>query len=193
MELNLLDQFAWKKRQVKGLLLMTNLTFLLVVAASFQISARGIAQTITLNEKNVPLEKIFTAIEKQSGYHFVYNNKQLQMAKPVTIEVTHATLEQSLVICFKDQPLTYSILDNMVVIRAREIKSGQLLASLSGNDMLAGEIKGRITSDEGEALVGATIKIKGTGKVVTTNGDGRFILTGVDENASIEISYVGFI
>src|SRR5690606_23186347 len=51
-------------------------TFLLI--AFLQVSANIFAQKITLNAKNISLEKVFTEISKQSGYDFFYNSATIR-------------------------------------------------------------------------------------------------------------------
>ncbi|WP_212001989.1 TonB-dependent receptor [Chitinophaga sp. HK235] len=53
-------------------------------------------------------------------------------------------------------------------------------------------VKGRVTSQSGEPLPGATITVKGTNKGITTKVDGTFQLD-VPANVFIKISYTGFI
>src|SRR5258706_442494 len=63
----------------------------------------------------------------------------------------------------------------------------------SATEPLTIDISGKITDADGSPLMGANIKVKGTTNGTTTNADGSFILKGVDENATLEISYVGFV
>ena len=98
-----------KREQIVKTLLIMKLTTILLLAASLQLSARGITQ-ITLKEKNAPLEKVFQQIKKQSGYVFWYEDKLLEKAKPVNISVKNATLEQLLQLLFQDQPLALSLI-----------------------------------------------------------------------------------
>jgi len=51
---------------IKTLLLM-NFTAIILLAACLQVSAKGFAQNVTLSLKDAPLEKVFSAIEKQTG------------------------------------------------------------------------------------------------------------------------------
>src|SRR6185369_1843073 len=87
------------KALTKTLLIMRMTAFLLLIAC-MQVSAKGYSQ-ITLAETNTPLAKVFQKIEKQSGYLFWYNDALLQRARKVDINVTNATLQQVLDICFK--------------------------------------------------------------------------------------------
>lgn len=53
-------------------------------------------------------------------------------------------------------------------------------------------ITGKITSDNGEALPGVTIVVKGTTNGVTTDTNGQYTLTVPDDNSILVISSVGF-
>ncbi len=52
-------------------------------------------------------------------------------------------------------------------------------------------VKGLVVDDNQEALIGVNVRIKGTTQGVATDLDGKFTLSGVPSNASLEFSYVG--
>lgn len=54
------------------------------------------------------------------------------------------------------------------------------------------DIKGIVLDENSEPLIGASIVIQGTSKGVITDFDGNFILSDVQSEANIVISYVGF-
>ncbi|WP_353480444.1 TonB-dependent receptor [Haliscomenobacter sp.] len=59
--------------------------------------------------------------------------------------------------------------------------------------MVDGEIKGKVTADSGEPLIGASIKVKGTDQGTVTDIDGNFSLTvAVGAPVTLIISYVGY-
>ncbi|HEU4470759.1 MAG TPA: STN domain-containing protein, partial [Flavisolibacter sp.] len=98
---------------------MKMIAFLLLVLC-LQVSARSNAQTITLSERNAPLQKLFQEIKKQSGYSFFYDEALLKEASPVSIDVRNVSLAVALDLCFREQRLTYSIIGNTVVIKKKE-------------------------------------------------------------------------
>ncbi|HEY7159755.1 MAG TPA: carboxypeptidase-like regulatory domain-containing protein, partial [Acidobacteriota bacterium] len=51
-------------------------------------------------------------------------------------------------------------------------------------------MKGKVVNEKGEPVVGATVTVKGTTKATSTDEKGEFILTGVDENATLVVSSV---
>ncbi|HWB90358.1 MAG TPA: STN domain-containing protein, partial [Puia sp.] len=83
------------------------LTFCLLTMVFLQVSARGVAQKITYSGRNVPLTSVFSAIERQTGFLFFYNDKDLSGATAVTLQLKDATLKQALEDCFRGQPLNY--------------------------------------------------------------------------------------
>ncbi|WP_315815295.1 carboxypeptidase-like regulatory domain-containing protein [Paraflavitalea speifideaquila] len=96
-------------------------------------------------------------------------------------------------ICFKDQPLTYSIVGkNILIIDVKGSNSVDVLKNERPFALPPIEVRGVIADEYGNPLVGANIRIKGTNIGTVTKGDGSFVLKGVDENAELEISYVGF-
>src|SRR5262245_15533289 len=98
----------------KQLLRIMKNTAIILLLACLSATARGYTQKVTLSEKNAPLEKVFAAIKKQTGYAFFYDQSLLQKAKKIDIEVSNTSLETALTICFNDQPLTYTIVGTTV-------------------------------------------------------------------------------
>lgn len=170
------------------MLLVMKMTLLLLTVACLQISARTSGQTITLSEKDVPLETIFKKIERQSGYHFFYRYEWLKDTKSVSIDVKNISLIAALDICFKDQPVSYVIVEKNIAVK---LKQNTTINSNESAGIII-DVKGKITTEQGEPIAGATITVKGTNKATTTNESGEFVLTGVDNNAILVISSVSF-
>src|SRR5665213_869180 len=102
---------------------LMNWTAVLLLAGFLQASAFGYSQgKITLSLKNAPLEKVFSAIESQSGYTIWYDNAILKNTTRIDIEVRDASLEQALAIACKDEPVEFSVVGKMVVIKEKLIK-----------------------------------------------------------------------
>lgn len=171
-------------------LLIMKLTAMLLLAACLQVSATGNAQQISLSEKNAPLKKLFEEMRRQTGFLFFYDSKELRSSRPVTILVQNAGLEETLELCFKDQPLTYAIINKTVVVRKKQEEKTSLP---SPSPMPPTEVTGTVTNSKGEPLTGVTIYIKGTSKGGTTDENGHFkIMVPNDEKGILEFSFVGY-
>jgi TonB-linked SusC/RagA family outer membrane protein len=161
------------------------ITAIILLSACLTASAKGDAQNITLSEKNVPLQKVFKEIHKQTGYQFFYEDELLNQAGKVDITVKNASLEQVLILCFKNLPFTYTIVNKTIVVKANEVQPKKLLPPLPPPI----DIKGKVTNEKGEPII-ATVTVKGTNKSVSTNDNGEFTIAGVDENATLVITGV---
>ncbi|WP_158085356.1 SusC/RagA family TonB-linked outer membrane protein [Niastella vici] len=161
------------------------ITAILLLVTALQVSANGFSQSITLSVKDASLESVFKEIRKQSGYNFLFSYDELDKAMPVTIQVKEATLEEVLTKCFTNQPLSYSIVDKVVIVKKREEVADHAISNRS----LFIDIKGIISNEKGEPVI-ATVTIKGTDISVTSNTKGEFVLKGVNENAVLVITGV---
>src|ERR1700761_7438927 len=66
-----------------------------------QVSGKGYAQIVTLSVRNVPLQKVFREITRQTCMSIVYKEALLEGMAPVSIEVKNAKLEEVLNDCLK--------------------------------------------------------------------------------------------
>jgi TonB-linked SusC/RagA family outer membrane protein len=171
---------------LKTWLVMKMTAFLLLITC-LQVYAKGYAQTITLKEKDAPLQKIFQEIKKQSGCNFVYAEELLKAAKKVTVDLKDASLDEVLAWCFKEQPFTYVISDKIVIIKPKETTTpaNPLPPTLI-------DIKGIVTNEANIGIPGASIIVTGTKRATLTNENGEFSLTGIDSKAIIVINSIGY-
>ena len=135
-------------------LLCFKVTSFLLLSICISVRANTYAQNVTLSEKDVSLDKIFLEIKRQTGFTFVYTEVMLKKAKKVTIQVSNATLESVLTQCFHDQPLSYTILNKMVVIKEKE-KTVSITEQENGP--IAIPVVGKITNENNEPLAGASV------------------------------------
>lgn len=88
------------------------------------------AQQITYSAKNVSLKTVFAAIQKQTGYGFFYDQTVLSKAKPVTVNVTKATLKNVLTTVFKNQALTYTIDNKTILVSSKKAPENSSVKSV---------------------------------------------------------------
>lgn len=182
----------FKRRSFSRTLFIMKLTAILLLAGCLQISAKGLSQGLTLSKRNAPLQEVLKEIEKQTGYQFFYKEKVLEGARAVTIDVKNAGLEQVLQACFKNQPLTYTIVDKIVVVTSKSPNYGAVQPGdmpVLYNEPPPIDVRGRIINEKGQPVV-ASVQVKGTNKGITTSDNGEFELKGIDGNATLVISGV---
>src|SRR5687768_179268 len=166
------------------------LTAFILLFGCLAVSANGVAQKITLKEKNSTLTKVFKEIERQTGYQFLYFDNDLQHDKKVSIDVNNANLPEVLQWCFRDQSLSYEIVDKTVVIKKKQSESSQVPAARGPDITIQGTVNDANTS---LPIEGVTITVKGTTIATKTNSRGEFILTAPDNSNTLVITSIGYI
>lgn len=158
--------------------LLFTLAFLLCAAA---VSA----QKVTLNLRQVKLERVLSEITKQTGVQFNYSLPVVDPNEPVTIEVRESELEPALDRLFAGSGIAYTIRGKKVFLTARQAP----VASASERR----EITGRVLDPNGNPVIGASVIVKGTLNGASTDTEGRFVLPSVEEGTVLEISSLGYV
>lgn len=171
----------------KTTVLAMKLTIFFIAVAVISAHAEGAAQNITISGKDLPLKRVFSAIEKQTGYVIFNNKRDLDESKTVTISANNLPLKDVLDIILKDQPLEYSIKGKTIVL------SRKLPAGYDGQPVTAPvPITGTVVDAKGTPLENVSIVIKGKNKVgTTTNASGGFSLDA-DAGDILVFSIVGY-
>ncbi|WP_343306625.1 TonB-dependent receptor [Chitinophaga niabensis] len=142
------------------------ITMALMFFLSIQVSAVAYAQKISLFETQASLKEIFKEIRKQTGYDFLLNTEMLADAKPVTVYIRDASIEEVLNKCFEGQPLTYTINNKTIVVKRKA-------------PLQRAEITGKITDENGSGIPGARILNQTTSKSVITDETGAFKIDAI--------------
>jgi len=188
MEISTIYPLRYKYPQIRKTLLVMKLTILMIVAACMNLSAASFAQNVTLNEKSTSLEKVLSKIEKQTGYTFWYNTKMIKQAPMISLDVKDYSLEQTLETCFKNLPISYTIVQNTIVLKPKV--QYQTNAVLSKEAPVT--VKGKVVDDQNVPLQGVTVHIKGTNAGTNTNSDGAFQINVPDNKAVLVFSFIGY-
>jgi TonB-linked SusC/RagA family outer membrane protein len=192
--------FRWRSVPYppKKILLVMKLIIILITAGLLQVSAASHAQKISLSVKDASLANVFDQLRSQSGYNFLYNTEVLSKAKPVSLSIKDIPFKEALKECFANQPFTYVIHENNVVIRAKAADSTETLAQhpeISTDLAVIKDITitGTVVDSKGQPLPGVTVLIKGTSVGTQTSLDGKFSIKVPNANGILVFSFIGFV
>ncbi|WP_164974145.1 SusC/RagA family TonB-linked outer membrane protein [Filimonas effusa] len=94
-----------------------------LLAACLSVSARPLAQEVTVSVKNVSLKEVLTEVERQTGIYFAAPVNVLARSRPVTVSVTNMSLQAFLAKVLKEQPILYRLEENTVFLSANTLVS----------------------------------------------------------------------
>ncbi|GGG74508.1 SusC/RagA family TonB-linked outer membrane protein [Parapedobacter pyrenivorans] len=173
--------------------MVIKVSYVLLLITCMQLHARSYSQTITLNSKRTPLEKIFQSIEQQSGYVVLYNYEELKRAKPVSISVDNMEMTKLLDKLFAAQPFTYTIEDKTILVTHK--KQPTLPLRTTSRPVIAmpqQAVSGRVIDEQQNPLEGVTVTIKGTTAATTTDANGYFRITPQSAGGTLVFSMLGY-
>jgi len=141
------------------------------------------SQAITFNIKNVTVKEAIESLKDNSGYSFVYERNDLDTKKIISVSATQKSINDIVNQIIRGQNVGYEITGKSIAITSKRSQTSQ--------EQSTRKINGSITDKNGDAIIGATVMIKGgkTGTVSDVNGN--FSLDVTDQSTLV-ISYVGF-
>lgn len=156
------------------------LTLIIIVFCTFQSLGGSNAQTVTLNAKDKEISKVLASIEKQGDYRFLFNSRLKDLKQKVSVSFSKTAITDALASMFTGTNLTYVLLENnLVAIRSADIDEADI------------KVVGRVTTEAGDPISGASIMVKGSTNGTYTDGLGNFSIT-VPEDARLVVTAVGY-
>ena len=174
-------------RNLIKLMIKMKLACLVLLLSLSGVQAHVWSQTSML-ELSVNGKSMVEAIEmlqKKTQLKFVFNHEELNNYR-VNAKIQGKTLEEALDILFSDKPLKYEITGEHVIISKTTEKQQQQSPKMI-------EITGTVVDENGSALPGVTIMIKGTSLGTATDVNGSFKLQVPESNTpnNLLCSFIG--
>ncbi|QEC79813.1 TonB-dependent receptor [Mucilaginibacter ginsenosidivorax] len=176
-------------RILSKFLLIMKLTFVLLIAALLHVSAATYSQNISLKVKDVSLLDVFKQLHRQAGVEFVYDDKMLKEAKPISINVVNEPLTKVLDKCFSQQSLSYQMIQNMIVIKRRAVNSHTAVIE---QQVLSLTVTGKVVDEKGLPIPAVTVKLKDSNISTSTRGDGTYTIKLPDGTGTLVFTFVGY-
>ncbi|PAW92730.1 hypothetical protein CKK33_04150 [Mucilaginibacter sp. MD40] len=170
----------------KWLGVVSKVIALTMILFIMQLNLRCYAQQITLSKQSTTLKSVLNEINKQTGYNILWATSPLFDEHQLNVSFNNTDLDKALKDCLKGLPLTYSISNKTIVIRAQSNPAPKVQRAIQDK-----KISGTVKDDKGAPLPGATVKVKGTQKAVTTDVSGKFTLEASAGDILV-VTFIGF-
>ncbi len=170
--------------------LKMKLTIYLLLISLFQIHANSYSQNakISIELKDVSIENVLRSIENKSEFKFLYNSKEIDYKKLVSVDFKKTKINTILEHLFIDTNINFEVLDKQIIL-ILDYKKNQ---SSTENTVEQTTITGTVLDEAGVSVPGANIVVKGTTKGSVTDFDGKFSILASTGDV-LEVSYIGFL
>lgn len=158
------------------------LPFLAVLMALPAVAQDAASTTVNISVRDVTVTRVFTLIENQTPFRFVYDQSLVNHPKRITLNVKAAAVSSVLAEIDKLAGLQFKISGHTVSVTQR---AG---AQAGGN---LREVTGIVRDSTGQPMVGVTIQVKDTKTGTGSDVNGRYVLQ-VPEGAILSFSMISY-
>ncbi|MEN8124971.1 MAG: TonB-dependent receptor [Bacteroidota bacterium] len=136
----------------------------------------------------VTVDQVFKIIKKQTNYRFIYPKKAFKNMPKVQLKKGEIELGELLKKSLSSNNLSFGLTENNNIL----IKKNTTISS-SVEKPQEIVVNGTVNDANGQPLPSANILEKGTTNGTQSDFDGKFSLNVSDKNATIIVSYIGFL
>lgn len=187
-----ISRFLQVGRRAKKLFLVMKLSLILTFACILNVTANVYSQSVRINMElqGANLEAVFQSIQDQTEFDIFYKNEHIPRNKTVNAIYENAKVDKVLDDVLNGTGLMYRVLNKDIVItKGNQSDSGR--GDLFKQQPQVKTITGIVSDNDGTALPGVTIVVKGTTNGTVTNFDGKYTLTKVPVDGTLLFSFVG--
>ena len=154
----------------------------MVILPCLRLPSQLQTQEYTVSYKGKSIEQVISDLRKKTGYEFVYQKQILDHIAPITCTYRKVTLNQILDrIFYNDAELDYEIVGKTIVLSVPKEEQPHFKQLITG----------MVTDQEGEPLLGVSVRQIGTNSGTVTDLDGQFSLIIEGKSPVLNLSYVG--
>jgi TonB-linked SusC/RagA family outer membrane protein len=155
---------------------------LFIVCVTF---GNSFSQTrLSVNFKQADIREVIQNIEEKTNYIFMYKDQIFDFSQKVTLDFKDAKFEEILKSICDQTNVAYEVRDRQIILKEKEASNVTPLQQQKS-------VSGKVTDSSGASLPGVSVVLKGTTTGVITDGDGKYSLAKVPENATLQFSFVG--
>lgn len=149
------------------------------------------AQTVTKQFRNATVQQVLKEVERQTKMSVIYSVDDVQSCPRVTATFKHTPLREVLNKVL-DGNLSYDISDRLISIHKRAAKP-TAAAPVHQQAGIGSKrtVKGQVLDENGEPVIGATIRVKGGKTATVSDKDGNFQIEA-SPASTLEVSYLGY-
>lgn len=139
---------------------------------------------VNIHLNNAKTQTVLEEIEKQTDYLFIYNTKEVDLNREVSVSAQDETVSKVLSAIFDGTNISYAMEGSNIMLMEKP-------STESAPQQDTRQITGTVVDAAGVPVIGANVMVKGTTNGTITDIDGKFMLE-VAKDAILQVSYIGY-
>lgn len=177
------------KPKIFRALKLSTLCLILGVEAGFATESYSQKTTFTISVQDQSVKEVFDYIEQHSEFFIFYLDETIDVNRKVSVNLKDQRVESILEQLFKNTDVMYTINDRQILLSKRK-EMTEVAPVVAVVQQKKNTVKGKVLDENGVALPGATIIVKGSTRGVTTDIDGSYDIE-VADNEILVYSFLG--
>ena len=170
-----------------GRIMKITFLFLFVfITGVFATEANSQVAKVSISAEKMNVRELIDQIERQTDYLFIYNKKEVNLNRKVSIHVKDKPVAEILHDLFKDTGIIYAMQGNNIMLMKKQARKDAPVVEQTRK-----KLTGTVTDEKGEFLIGVNVTVQGTTNGTITDEEGRFSLQ-VSPGETIQVSYIGY-
>ncbi len=172
------------------LLVMRFITLFLMLGMniSYAINSYSQSKVLSIHVKNKTIKEVFSEIEKNSEFIFIYYDDKLELNKKVSIDVTGENIMNILNKMFESTNIQYIISDRQIALS----KKTDNLSDLANKVQQGIRVTGTVSDDAGGIMPGVNVVIRGSTFGTITDINGEFTITVPSDTSVLQFRFMGY-
>jgi len=181
------DRFVSYSLKCIKVMKITVLLSILGICQAFATSTYSQTTRLTIDVQNTKLKDVLTKIEDESEFYFLYSSKLVDTEKEISVKADNLKIDEILTSAFQGLDIEYAIVDRQIILSPKAMMKDYIETVAQQQK----KVSGKITDSSGATLPGVSVIVKGTTSGVITDSNGSYSLSNVNENATLQVSFVG--
>ena len=190
---NMLGKRARKRLNILKIMKISVFLSIIMVFSTFANTNVYSQVEISIEVEDQTIINVLDNIESQTELRFIFGSEIYDFDKKISLSVENAKLDTVINLIFENK-LSYNLNENVVLLsKAIQTSNGPPMVSKDVvKEVVQIMTSGNVTDSNGNPLPGASIIEVGSSNGTTTDFDGNFELALDNENATLEVSFIGF-
>lgn len=189
------DLWVQPHPSLKKIIMELKIAFLIIllsVTNVFATDSYSQSAKVSIDLKETKLEQVLDEIERQSEFYFIFNQKQIDVDRIVSVYADNKLIDEILPVLFSGTNVNFAVFDRKILLTTDPFENSILntTTDLSQQQRL---VTGKLTdSSTGDPMPGVNIVVKGTSIGAITDFNGLYSITAPGQNAVLMFSFIGY-